>query len=169
MDRSKDMISSSGENIYSAEVEQVFYAHPAVVEVMVIGVPHPRWVEMPIGVVVTRDTVDARQLVDHCRSWLTHFKASRQVFFVDCLPRNAMGKVQKFRLREEFAENSPLTRREEGYEHPSPTFSFCSHDARGGYDLQRLQPQRMRLQLHGVDERGRECGLVASGKPAAAA
>lgn len=102
VDRIKDMIISGGENIYPAEVEQALYEHPAVVEAAVVGVPHPRWVEMPIAVIVPRSAVDAQAIIDHCRSRLAHFKAPRQVFFVDGLPRNAMGKVQKFKLRDEF-------------------------------------------------------------------
>lgn len=105
-DRIKDMIISGGENIYPAQVENVLYDHPAVAEVAVIGIPDPRWVEIPIAVVVRRSEVDAGALIDHCRTRLAHFKAPRAVFFVDSLPRNAMGKVQKFKLRELFVNQS---------------------------------------------------------------
>jgi fatty-acyl-CoA synthase len=105
-DRIKDMIISGGENIYPAEVENVLYDHPAVAEVAVIGIAHPRWVEMPIAVVVPRQTVEALELIDYCRTRLAHFKAPRAVVFVESLPRNAMGKVQKFKLRAEFAGKS---------------------------------------------------------------
>ena len=103
-DRIKDMVISGGENIYPAEVENALYDHPAVAEVAVIGVPHPRWVEIPIAVVVSRMPTTEEDLVTHCRTRLAHFKAPRAVFFVESLPRNAMGKVQKFKLREEFAK-----------------------------------------------------------------
>ena len=103
-DRIKDMVISGGENIYPAEVENALYDHPAVAEVAVIGVPHPRWVEIPIAVVVSRTPTAAEDLITHCRTRLAHFKAPRAVFFVESLPRNAMGKVQKFKLREEFAK-----------------------------------------------------------------
>jgi fatty-acyl-CoA synthase len=101
-DRIKDMVISGGENIYPAEVENALYDHPAVAEVAVIGIPHPRWVEIPIAVVVARTPTTGEDLVAHCRTRLAHFKAPRTVFFVDSLPRNAMGKVQKFKLREEY-------------------------------------------------------------------
>lgn len=107
--RIKDMIISGGENIYPAEVENVLYDHPAVAEVAFIGIPHPRWVEMPIAVVVPRQTVEAQDLIDYCRTRLAHFKAPRTVFFVESLPRKAMGKVQKFKLRAEFASKSSTT------------------------------------------------------------
>jgi fatty-acyl-CoA synthase len=100
-DRIKDMIISGGENIYPAEVENVLYDHPAVAEVAVIGIPHPRWVEMPVAVIVPRSSVDESEIITHCHTRLAHFKAPRKVFFVDSLPRTAMGKVQKFKLRAE--------------------------------------------------------------------
>jgi fatty-acyl-CoA synthase len=102
-DRIKDMVISGGENIYPAEVENALYDHPAVAEVAVIGIPHPRWVEIPIAVVVACTPTTGEDLVAQCRTRLAHFKALRAVFFVDSLPRNAMGKVQKFKLREEYA------------------------------------------------------------------
>ncbi len=110
-DRIKDMIISGGENIYPAQVENVLYNHPAVAEVAVIGIPAPRWVEIPIAIVVYRHEVDAGELIDHCRARLAHFKAPRQISFVDSLPRNAMGKVQKFKLREEFTRKFQIDRK----------------------------------------------------------
>ena len=102
-DRIKDMVISGGENIDPAEVENALYDHQAVAEVAVIGIPHPRWVDIPIAVVVARMPTTGEDLVAHCRTRLAHFKSPRAVFFVDSLPRNAMGKVQKFKLREEYA------------------------------------------------------------------
>lgn len=105
-DRIKDMIISGGENIYPAQVENVLYEHPAVAEAAVIGISDPKWIEAPIAVVVRRDAVDAETLVAHCRARLAHFKVPRAVYFVDSLPRNAMGKVQKFKLRELFGRQA---------------------------------------------------------------
>ncbi|MCS6925527.1 MAG: long-chain fatty acid--CoA ligase [Candidatus Binatia bacterium] len=105
-DRIKDMIISGGENISPAQVENVLYDHPAVAEAAVIGIPDPQWIEIPIAIVVRRDAVDAETLIAHCRARLAHFKAPRAVFFVDSLPRNAMGKVQKFKLREMFGRQA---------------------------------------------------------------
>jgi acyl-CoA synthetase (AMP-forming)/AMP-acid ligase II len=102
VDRKKDMIISGGENIYSAEVEAVIGAHPAVEEVAVIGVPHPRWVETPVAVIVPRAGMEPPTLEDitaWCRDRLASYKKPTAVRLVDALPRNASGKVLKNRLR----------------------------------------------------------------------
>ena len=72
MDRKKDMIVSGGENIYPAEVERVLREHPAVTDVAVIGVPHPRWGETPVAFVVGEAAAD--DLIDHCRQNLASYK-----------------------------------------------------------------------------------------------
>jgi fatty-acyl-CoA synthase len=102
VDRKKDMIVSGGENVYPAEVERVLREHPAVDDVAVIGVPHPRWVETPLAFVVAAEgaVVDEAELIDHCRSRLAGYKKPSGVVVVDELPRNAAGKVLKRRLRE---------------------------------------------------------------------
>jgi fatty-acyl-CoA synthase len=101
-DRKKNMIISGGENIYPAEVERVLVAHPDVSEGAVIGRPDPKWQEVPIAYVVRRPgcAVDARALEAHLLTQLARFKVPREYVFVDALPRNAMGKVQHFVLRE---------------------------------------------------------------------
>ena len=103
VDRTKDMIVSGGENIYCAEVEAAIDAHPKVAEVAVIGVPHPRWVETPRALVVPADPADPpteAEIIEHCRERLASYKKPSSVVVVGELPRNASGKVQKFRLRE---------------------------------------------------------------------
>ena len=99
-DRKKNMIVSGGENIYPAEVERVLLDHPAVAEAAVIGVPDPRWQEVPIAFVVRRAPVEQAALLAFLRGQLARFKLPRQIEFVSELPRNALGKVQHFRLRE---------------------------------------------------------------------
>jgi len=101
-DRKKNMIISGGENIYPAEVERVLVAHPAVAEAAVIGRADPKWQEVPVAYVVRRkgSDVEARALETHLLSQLARFKVPRDYVFVDALPRNAMGKVQHFVLRE---------------------------------------------------------------------
>jgi fatty-acyl-CoA synthase len=103
-DRKRNLIISGGENIYPAEIERVLLAHPAVAEAAVAGRPDPRWHEVPVAYVVPRGGVaaDAEALKAHVATELARFKVPRQVIFVDALPRNAMGKVQHFRLRERF-------------------------------------------------------------------
>jgi fatty-acyl-CoA synthase len=101
-DRKKNMIISGGENIYPAEIERVLNEHPAVVEAAVIGRPDPKWQEVPVAYVVRRQgaSVDAEALARHVGEQLARFKIPREVVFVDDLPRNALGKVQHFRLKE---------------------------------------------------------------------
>jgi fatty-acyl-CoA synthase len=101
-DRKKNMIISGGENIYPAEVERVLVAHPDVAEGAVIGRADPKWQEAPVAYVVRRPgcAIDARSLEAHLLTQLARFKVPREYVFVDTLPRNAMGKVQHFRLRE---------------------------------------------------------------------
>ncbi|MEV5829667.1 AMP-binding protein [Spirillospora sp. NPDC052242] len=106
VDRKKDMIISGGENIYCAEVEAAVDAHPKVAEVAVVGVPHPRWVETPAAVIVPADPADPpteAEIVEHCRARLASYKKPTVIRIVDALPRNATGKVQKFRLRDELS------------------------------------------------------------------
>jgi fatty-acyl-CoA synthase len=101
-DRKKNMIISGGENIYPAEVERVLIAHPDVAEGAVVGRPDPKWQEVPVAYVVRRAgcSIDARTLEAYLLSQLARFKVPRDYVFVDELPRNVMGKVQHFVLRE---------------------------------------------------------------------
>ena len=108
VDRKKDVIISGGENISSPEIEDALYQHPAVLECAVIGVPHPKWGETPMALVVLRpgDTPSEQDILDHCRENLAHFKCPTVVKFAPELPRTATGKLQKFRLREQFWQDS---------------------------------------------------------------
>jgi fatty-acyl-CoA synthase len=100
-DRLKDVIISGGENISSVEVEGVLLRHPAVQEVAIVGVPHPRWGEAPHAFVVLRTGAVATEdeLREFARSHLAHFKAPHGVTFVEELPKTATGKIQKYVLR----------------------------------------------------------------------
>jgi acyl-CoA synthetase (AMP-forming)/AMP-acid ligase II len=107
VDRLKDMLISGGENVYPAEVERTLMLHPAVAEVAVLGIPHPRWVETPLAVVVTEagaSEVSEAELIEHCRERLAGYKKPSAVVFADSLPRNAAGKVLKRQLREQHGE-----------------------------------------------------------------
>jgi fatty-acyl-CoA synthase len=110
VDRKKDMIISGGENIYSTEIEDVIDAHPKVREVAVIGVPHPRWVETPLAVIVPRDPDDPPDEDDieaWCRRRLASYKKPSAIRIVDALPRNVSGKVLKTELRSRFGDQVP--------------------------------------------------------------
>jgi fatty-acyl-CoA synthase len=101
-DRKKNMIISGGENIYPAEVERVLLEHPAIAEAAVIGRADPRWQEVPVAFVVRRSgmPVDAAAIESFVLGQLARYKVPREYRFLDALPRNAMGKVQHFRLKE---------------------------------------------------------------------
>jgi fatty-acyl-CoA synthase len=105
-DRKKDVIISGGENVSSIEVEDALHSHPAVAEVAVIGVPDERWGETVKALVVLAAGADAteRELIDHCRERLTHYKCPTSVEVRDSLPRTATGKLQKFKLRAPYWE-----------------------------------------------------------------
>jgi malonyl-CoA/methylmalonyl-CoA synthetase len=100
----KDLIISGGYNVYPPEVELVLADHPAVAACAVIGCPDAEWGERVVAVVVSKPDASAteQELVDHCRARLVHYKAPRSIVFVKELPRNAMGKVQKAELRQQF-------------------------------------------------------------------
>jgi fatty-acyl-CoA synthase len=101
VDRKKDMIKSGGENVASREVEEMIYRMPAVSEVAVIGVPHPRWVEAVAAVVVVKagQSLTQEDVLAHCRQHLASFKAPKAVVFADALPKNPSGKLLKRDLR----------------------------------------------------------------------
>ncbi len=105
-DRKKNMIVSGGENIYPAEIERVLLEHPAVTEAAVVGIADPRWQEVPVAFVVARhgEPVTAAELRAYLFEQLARFKVPRKITFVDELPRNALGKVQHFRLRETYTK-----------------------------------------------------------------
>ncbi len=104
LDRTKDMIISGGENIYSREIEEVLHKHPAVADAAVIGVPHEQWGETVKAFVVLRDgqTATAEEIIDFTRAFLAGFKRPRSLEFIESLPRNLSGKVLKKVLREPY-------------------------------------------------------------------
>jgi fatty-acyl-CoA synthase len=99
-DRAKDVIISGGENVSTIEVEQVLARHPAVLEVAVVGIPDPRWGEVPKAFVALKPgaAVAPEELVEFCRRYLARYKAPRAIEF-GALPKTSTGKIQKFALR----------------------------------------------------------------------
>jgi len=104
--RAKDLIITGGYNVYPKEIELVVDAIPGVVESAVIGVPHPDFGEAVTAVVVKRQdaNLDEAGIIAHVKSQIANYKVPKRVHFVDDLPRNAMGKVQKNVLREKFGK-----------------------------------------------------------------
>ncbi len=105
-DRKKDVIISGGENVSSIEVEDALFAHPAVAEVAVIGVPHEKWGETVKALVVLApgSEADEKTLIDHCREKIAHYKCPTSIEFRDELARTATGKLQKYKLRKPYWE-----------------------------------------------------------------
>lgn len=110
VDRKKDMIISGGENVYSTEVEQILYRHENILEAAVIGVPHEVWGETVAAIVVPKEgkTLDKDELIQFCRQQLAGYKIPRMIYEMDQLPRNASGKVLKYKLRESY-QSTPAT------------------------------------------------------------
>lgn len=101
VDRKKDMIKSGGENIASAEVERVIYELPQVFETAVVGIPHPKWLEVPKAFIVLKEgqSLTEKDIIDHCTLRLAKYKVPKEIQFLSALPRNPSGKVLKRELR----------------------------------------------------------------------
>ena len=108
VDRKADLIIRGGQNIYPAEVEQYLQQHPAIRRAAVVGAPHKvsgeavwAYLELKPGAALS-----APEVLDFCRGQIAPFKIPSQVRFVEHLPTNAVGKVQRFKLRERAAEEA---------------------------------------------------------------
>ncbi len=104
--RAKELIISGGYNIYPREVEEVLLTHPGVSEVAVVGLPDADLGEQVVAAVVstTSNAPTTETLIEQCRAHLAAYKKPRRVVFVDALPRNTLGKVQKHLLREQLSK-----------------------------------------------------------------
>ena len=107
VDRKKDMIISGGENVYPAEIEEVLYKHPKILECAVLGVHDEKWGESIKAVVVCKpgEQLSEQEVIDYCKSHLASYKKPRSVDFVESLPRSALGKVLKRVLREQYGKS----------------------------------------------------------------
>jgi fatty-acyl-CoA synthase len=105
VDRKKDMIKTGGENVASREVEEALYKLPQVSEVAVIGIPHPRWVEAVVAVIVVKagQTLSEPEVLAHSHAILAGFKTPKRIVFADALPKNPSGKLLKRQLRDDYA------------------------------------------------------------------
>ena len=100
--RAKDLIITGGLNVYPPEVELVLMEHPGVAACAVIGCPDDEWGEQVVAVIIPRAgaMVDAEEIIAFCRQDLAAYKAPRRVLFAEEFPANALGKIQKAKLRE---------------------------------------------------------------------
>jgi len=110
VDRRKDMIISGGENVYSKEVEDAIYTHPAVLECAVIGIPDDQWGEAVHAILVLKKgykkgvNVSEEEIIAHVKDQIAHYKAPKSVEFKHSLPKSAQGKILKKNLRKKFWE-----------------------------------------------------------------
>ena len=110
--RIKDMIIRGGENIYPREIEEFLYTHPAIQEVQVFGIPDKKygetvaaWVQLREGETTTPETIR-----DYCQGQITHFKIPRHIKLVTAFPMTVTGKIQKFVMRDQYAEELGLNK-----------------------------------------------------------
>lgn len=96
--RRTELILSGGFNVYPREIEEVLAAFPGVREAAVVGRPHPEWGEVPVAFLAVDTAVDPDELTAFCKGQMAGFKVPKEIRFVEALPRNALGKVEKHRL-----------------------------------------------------------------------
>uniref|UniRef100_Q07HW8 3-methylmercaptopropionyl-CoA ligase n=1 Tax=Rhodopseudomonas palustris (strain BisA53) TaxID=316055 RepID=Q07HW8_RHOP5 len=108
-DRSKDVIKSGGEWISSIQLENIAMSHPEVMQAAVIAIPHEKWQERPLLLVVRRQgsTLDPNTLLEHMRPMLASWWLPDAVEFLNEMPMSGTGKVQKMVLREKFKDYAP--------------------------------------------------------------
>jgi long-chain acyl-CoA synthetase len=107
VDRKKDMVLSGGFNIYTKEVEQTLLEHPAIADVAVVGVPDPIYGEAIVAFIEARNgqALTEASVIEHSKSRIASYKKPKYIYFVDALPRNALGKILKNELRVVAARN----------------------------------------------------------------
>lgn len=110
VDRAKDMVKSGGENVYAQEVEDVLRNHPKIVDCAIIGVPDPRFEEAVAAAIVLKAGAELsdEELIRYCRETLPSYKKPRYVVYLDEIPHNVTGKVQKSVLRENPGQFRPI-------------------------------------------------------------
>jgi fatty-acyl-CoA synthase len=106
VDRAKDLVKSGGEWISSVDIENALMGHPAVREACVVGVPHPKWQERPLAVIVLKEgaTVEAEEIRAFLGKKFAKWQLPDAFVFVDAIPRTSVGKFKKMALREQYAD-----------------------------------------------------------------
>jgi fatty-acyl-CoA synthase len=109
--RIKDMIIRGGENVYPREIEEFLYSHPDIQEVQVFGVPDAKYGEQVAAWVQVRDgsALTPEEIGEYCAGQITHFKIPRYIKLVDDYPMTVTGKMQKFVMRDQYAEELGLS------------------------------------------------------------
>ncbi len=102
MDRTKDLVKSGGEWISSVDLENAIMGHPKVAEAAVIAVPHPKWEERPLALVVAREPLTKEEVLDYLSTRVAKWWLPDDVIFIDAVPKTSVGKFNKRALRERF-------------------------------------------------------------------
>jgi acyl-CoA synthetase (AMP-forming)/AMP-acid ligase II len=107
VDRKNDMIITGGENVFSIEVENFLYTHPAVLEAAIIGIPDEEWGEIVKAIIVLKggEMVTENDIIEFCRGKIARYKIPKSVDFLDNLPKLGSGKISKRILKEKYVKN----------------------------------------------------------------
>ncbi len=106
VDRKKDMIITGGENVFSIEVENILYSHPAVLEVAVIGVPDMEWGEIVKAFIVLKkdENITEDEIIKYCKGKIANYKIPKSIVFLENLPKLGSGKISKKLLKEKYSK-----------------------------------------------------------------
>jgi len=106
VERKSNMIKSGGENIYPKEVENVLFKHPKIQEAAVFGLPDPTYIQKVCAAIVVKpgEELTAEEVIDFVKENIASFKKPKSVFFMESLPKNAVGKVLRSKLKEMYSE-----------------------------------------------------------------
>lgn len=107
MDRKKNMYISGGENVYPAEVERALLQHPNIREAVVIAVPHKKWGECGVAFLVAEPEPDKEELKSFCKTHLAKFKIPSEFYFLESIPKNETGKLDRKRVKSDFLKQQP--------------------------------------------------------------
>ncbi len=104
--RLKDMIIRGGENIYPREIEEFLYTLPKILDVQVVGVPDEKYGEEVAAFIILRqgETATEEEIRDYCKNKISRHKIPKYILFTESYPMTASGKIQKYKLREQFSE-----------------------------------------------------------------
>lgn len=116
VDRYKDLIKSGGEWISSVDLENTLMAHPKVLEAAVVGLPHPKWEERPLALVVLRkefkNKVGREEIIDFLRPKFAKWQLPDEIKFVEEIPKTSVGKFNKKEIRNMYQEEFVRAKRE---------------------------------------------------------
>lgn len=116
LDRKKDMIISGGINIFASDIEEVLAQHPDVRDCTVIGIPHEKWGETPLALVILYEgaTITEAELQKWLNDKVAKFQRVSRLILAESFPRNALGKVLKKELRAAYGKSVNRTNTDEG-------------------------------------------------------